>query len=78
MNTESTEVQNDLIDLTNERIDNLAALITVTAEQLDDRVAAEKAIEADAHRTAELIELVFGSETPSVENYLASRTLQAA
>ncbi len=78
MNTESTEVQNDLIDLTNERIDNLAALITVTAEQLDDRITAEKALESDAHRTSELIELVFGSETPSVENYLASRTLQAA
>lgn len=78
MKTESTQVQNDLIDLTNERIDNLAALITVTAEQLDHRAAAHEAIEADAHRTADLIELVFGSETPSVENYLASHTLQAA
>jgi len=69
---------NDIIDLTNERTDNLAALITVTAEQLDDRITAGAAIETGAHRTAELIELVFGSETPSVENYLASRTLQAA
>ena len=72
------QLMNDIIDLTNERVDNLAALITVTAEQLDDRITAEAAIKADQHRTSELIELVFGSQTPSVENYLASRTLQAA
>lgn len=78
--TEIPEFTNDLIDLTNERVDNLAALITVTAEQLDDRVAAGEALEAGAHRTAELIELVFGSSTPSVENYLAAhdQELQAA
>lgn len=72
--------ENDLIDLTNERVDNLAALITVSAEQLSDRLKAEEAITTDAHRTSELIALVFGSDTPSVENYLAShgQTLQAA
>lgn len=70
---------NDIIDLTNERVDNLAALITVTSEQLDDRLAAESALESGSHRTGELMELVFGSSTPSVENYLAaSRPLQAA
>jgi len=78
--TENPEITNDLIDLTNERVDNLAALITVTAEQLDDREAAGKALDAGVHRTAELIELVFGSSTPSVESYLASHDeeLQAA
>ncbi len=70
---------NDISDLNNERIDNLAALITVSAEQLEDRLTAEKAIESGAHRTSELIELVFGSGTPSVESYLASKSsLQAA
>lgn len=77
--TEHPEITNDLIDLTNERVDNLAALITVTAEQLDDRARAAEALESGAHRTAELIELVFGGSTPSVENYLSSkRELQAA
>lgn len=77
--TEVPEITNDLIDLTNERVDNLAALITVTAEQLDDRALAGEALESGAHRTAELIELVFGSATPSVENYLSSKQeLQAA
>lgn len=71
---------NDLIDLTNERVDNLAALITVTAEQLDDRKRAEEALEAGEHRTGELVRLVFGGGAPSVENYLAARSdeLQAA
>lgn len=78
--TEVPEFTNDLIDLTNDRVDNLAALITVTAEQLDDRQIARDALDAGAHRTAELMELVFGSSTPSVENYLAAheRELQAA
>lgn len=64
---------NDIIDLTNERVDNLAALITVSAEQLDDRNTAEEALDTESHRTNELISLVFGSNVPSVENYLASR-----
>lgn len=78
--TENPEISNDLIDLTNERVDNLAALITVTAEQMDDRNSAGDALAAGAHRTAELMELVFGGSTPSVENYLANRDpeLQAA
>jgi len=76
----SAESSNDLIDLTNDRIDNLAALITVTAEQMDDRHVAGEAIDSGAHRTAELVELVFGSKTPSVESYLAAHgtALQAA
>jgi len=78
--TDNPEFTNDLIDLTNERVDNLAALITVTAEQLDDRITAGEALETGAHRTAELVELVFASSTPSVESYLAAHDgeLQAA
>jgi len=77
--TENPQITNDLADLINERVDNLAALITVTAEQLDDRTRAGDALDAGAHRTAELVELVFGGATPSVENYLASQhELQAA
>ena len=67
----SEETSNDLVDLTNGRIDNLAALITVTSEQMDDRLRAGEAIEAGAARTDELISLVFGDSVPSVENYLA-------
>jgi hypothetical protein len=82
MNTDDNtpEITNDLIDLTNERVDNLAALITVTAEQMDDRNIAGMALAERAHRSAELVELVFGSDTPSVESYLAARheDLQAA
>lgn len=72
--------ENDIIDLTNERVDTLAALITVSAEQLDDRLAAETAIAHDAHRTSELVSLIFGADSPSVENYLVAREreLQAA
>ncbi len=71
---------NDNTDLTNERVDNLAALITVSAEQLKDRLAIDEALQAGKHRTGELISLVFGSDVPSVENYLAahSHELQAA
>lgn len=73
----STGSSNDLADLTNDRVDNLAALITVTAEQMDDRHRAGTAIEADAGRTSELMNLVFGdSSIPSVENYLAARALE--
>ncbi len=75
-----TTADNDLIDLTNERVDNLAALITVTAEQLDDRNRVETALEVGEHRTGELVRLVFDGEAPSVQNYLAARSneLQAA
>lgn len=78
--TDSPNTTNDLIDLTNDRIDSLAALITVTAEQLDDRAAAAEALDRGAHRTKELIELVFGDTTPSVDNYLTARgrVLEAA
>jgi len=76
----TAETHNDLIDLTNERVDNLAALITVTAEQMDEQALVAKALDTGAHRSAELVELVFGSSTPSVESYLESRgtVLQAA
>ncbi len=76
----TTEVQNDIADLTNERIDNLAALITVTSEQMEDRLRAERLLDEGAHRTDELITAVFGGSTPSIENYLAAKgtSLQAA
>ena len=64
---------NDIIDLTNHRVDNLAALITVSAEQLDARNLAQEALESRSGRTDELITLVFGSSEPSVENYLATQ-----
>ncbi len=65
---------NDLIDLTNDRVDNLAALITVTSEQMEARQQAEAALSSDSGRTAELISLVFGDSVPSVESYMASRS----
>lgn len=78
--TENDSIKNDIADLNNERIDNLAALITVTAEQMDDRLRAGELLDSGAHRTNELITAVFGATTPSIENYLAAReeTLQAA
>lgn len=76
----NTEITNDLIDLTDERVDALSALITVTAEQLEDRIVADAALASGAARSGELIEAVFGSAVPSVENYLSARSeeLQAA
>jgi len=67
-------MENQLIDLNNDRVDNLAALITVTSEQLDDRLRVESALESGEGRTAELVSLVFGDSVPSVENYLASHS----
>lgn len=77
---DTKEIANDLIDLADERVDTLSALITVTAEQLDDRLKAEELIDARANRTSELIEAIFGSGSPSIENYLEARRkeLQAA
>ena len=69
----TVEVKNDLIELTNERIDSLAALITVTAEQMEDRLRAEELLGRSENRTDELMSLVFGGDSPSVENYLATR-----
>lgn len=79
-NTTNTENQNDIADLTNDRIDNLAALITVTSEQMEDRLRAERLLDEGNHRTSELISLVFGGSDPSIENYLAAKdpSLQAA
>lgn len=79
-NKSSGLTENDIADLNNERVDNLAALITVTAEQMDDRLRAGELLEQGAHRTNELIAAIFGGTTPSIENYLTAReeTLQAA
>lgn len=71
-------MSNELICLNNDRVDNLAALITVSAEQLDARKQAESALESGAGRTDELISLVFGSSVPSVENYLSAHSSELA
>ena len=81
MNTTQNEIsQNDIEDLINDRIDNLAALITVTSEQMEDRLRADELLSQSANRTDELMKLVFGGDSPSVENYLSTRkeSLQAA
>ena len=80
METTNTTTQNDMIDLVDERVDTLSALLTVSAEQLEDRLIADELLSQRANRTDELIEAVFGSTTPSIENYLRSqgRSLQAA
>lgn len=57
---------------TDERVDNLAALITVTDEQLADRKRAEQGLETDSARVRQLVTLVFGADTPSVREYLAA------
>ncbi len=62
---------NDLIDLTDERVDNLAALLTVSAEQLEDRQRAGAGLARGEHRANELVNLVFGTDVPSVEAWLA-------
>lgn len=79
-NNTTLEELNDIADLNNDRIDNLAALITVTSEQMEDRLTADRLLNDGQNRTAELISLVFGGTTPSVENYLTSsqEPLQAA
>lgn len=69
----TTTISNDIVDLTDERVDNLSALLTVTAEQLEDRAYVAERLAADASHSAELIRAVFGSDTPSVQDYLANR-----
>lgn len=57
---------------TDERVDNLAALITVTDEQLAERKRIEQGLASDNQRVKQLVNLVFGSDSASVEQYLAS------
>ena len=73
-------MKNETRQLTTDRIDSLAALLTVTAEQLEDRRRAEQLLSNSSNRTDELISLVFDGTTPSIENYLAAKekTLEAA
>lgn len=61
-----------------DRVDNLAALVTVTDEQLADRERAAAGLATDTPRVRELISLVFGDDEPSVENYLATHEAVAA
>jgi hypothetical protein len=57
---------------TDERVDTLAALILVTDEQLADRKRVDHALRSDSPRIRQLVQLVFNSDEPSVEDYLAS------
>ena len=66
-------ISNDIVDLTDERVDNLSALLTVTAEQLDDRSRVGDRLATGSSRSAELMRAVFGSDTPSIESYMSSR-----
>ena len=58
---------------TDERIDTLAALLTVTDEQLADRRRAENGLTTDSPRVKSLVRMVFGDDSPSVENYITAR-----
>jgi len=58
---------------TDERVDALAALVTVTDEQLADRERAERGLATDTLRVRQLVHLVFDDDTPSVESYLEAR-----
>ena len=69
-NTKNTKNTNNWTD---ERIDTLAALLTVTDEQLADRRRAESGLTANNDRVKSLIRLVFGDDSPSVENYITAR-----
>lgn len=64
-------MKNTHIDLrTDERVDNLAALLLVTDEQLADRALVASSLAADAPGVSDLLQRVFGSDTPSVRSWL--------
>lgn len=68
-------MQNEIIDLrTDERVDNLAALVLVTDEQLADRELVAERLTDETPGVADLMRRVFGSETPSVESWLSDRS----
>jgi len=69
MKTNTRETQSWI----DERVDALAALVTVTDEQLADRERAEHGLATDTPRVRELVHLVFDDDTPSVESYLEAR-----
>ncbi len=65
-------MQNEIIDLrTDERVDNLPALLLVTDEQLADRDRVAESLTKDSPGVSDLMRRVFGSDTPSVESWLA-------
>ena len=76
--TQETKQQSEPVRWDDERVDNLAALVMVTDEQLADRERAAAGLATDTPRVRELIELVFGDEDPSVENYLDKHDALAA
>ena len=73
-------MQNEIDLRTDERVDNLAALVLVTDEQLADRDRVADSLSQDSPGVSELMRRVFGSDTPSVESWLSdgSEALVAA
>lgn len=73
-------MQNEIDLRTDERVDNLAALVLVTDEQLADRDRVAESLSEDSPGVSELMRRVFGSDTPSVESWLSddSEALVAA
>ena len=67
-------MQNEIDLRTDERVDNLAALVLVTDEQLADRDRVAESLSQDSPGVSELMRRVFGSDTPSVESWLSDRS----
>ena len=67
-------MQNEIDLRTDERVDNLAALVLVTDEQLADRDRVADSLSQDSPGVSELTRRVFGSDTPSVESWLSDRS----
>ena len=67
-------MQNEIDLRTDERVDNLAALVLVTEEQLADRDRVAESLSQDSPGVSELMRRVFGSDTPSVESWLSDRS----
>ena len=67
-------MKNELDLRTDERVDNLAALVLVTEEQLADRDRVAEHLTHESDGVSDLMRRVFGSDTPSVESWLADRT----
>ena len=67
-------MQNEIDLRTDERVDNLAALVLVTDEQLADRDRVAERLSEPSPGVSDLMRRVFGSDTPSVESWLSDRS----
>lgn len=67
-------MQNEIDLRTDERVDNLAALVLVTDEQLADRDHVAERLSENSTGVSDLMRRVFGSDTPSVESWLSDRS----